>query len=69
MPDWWEGFMVGQLVRDISSGPDGATGLIVRLTPENENPFPVPRPVIEIQWMKTGRVSIQFTDAVQRVDK
>jgi uncharacterized protein YbbK (DUF523 family) len=69
MPDWWEGFKVGQLVED--KPPPGTSivpsqALVIRLCPENENPYPVPRPVIEIQWIATGATSLMFTTDMRR---
>jgi len=70
MSDWWEGFKVGQLVED--KPPPGTSivpsqALVIRLCPENENPNALNRPVMEIQWVATGAMSLMFTRDMRRV--
>ena len=70
MPDWWEGFKVGQLVED--KPPENfpkSRALVIRLVPENENPVGEQRPVIEIQWIATGANSLMFIDTIKRVEQ
>jgi hypothetical protein len=68
MPDWWEGFKVGQLVEDnpLESFPK-SRALVIRLCPSHENPHAELRPIIEIQWVATGAKSLMFTSDLRRV--
>ena len=70
MLDWWEGFKVGQLVED--NPPESfpkSRALVIRLCPENENPYGEGRPIIEIQWIATGAMSLMFTRDMRRVEQ
>ena len=66
MPDWWEGFKVGQLVED--KPPENfpkSHALIIRLCPENG----IGRAHVEVQWLATGAPSLQFVDVIKRVEQ
>ena len=74
MPDWWEGFKVGQLVEDLVANDkytrlEPSRALVIRLCPENENPYGEQRPVIEVQWVATGATSLMFTRDLRIVEQ
>ena len=66
MPDWWEGFKVGQLVED--NPPENfpkSRALVIRLCPEDG----IARAHVEVRWLATGALSLMFIDTIKRVEQ
>jgi len=63
-------FKAGDLVEELNSlYHDPARALVVRVCPAEEHPGFHNRQVVEVQWVATGIISLQFNGDLRRVKR